>query len=133
LKSLAKEMGIAEKVTFLGFQEHSRMPQHYNEAHLFVLPSKNEGMSNTILEAMACGLPIVTTPTGGTSELIKGNGILIPLEDHQAITQAVLKIMADPELMKSMAEKSRQIALEFGWRKQAMRYVNVYKQVARKN
>ena len=131
LKSLAKRQGVADKVTFMGFREHNRMPKYYNKAQLFILPSKNEGMSNTILEAMACGLPIITTRTGGTGELIKGNGILVPVEDSQAIARAVLKIMAEPQSRKKMAEKSRQIALEFSWRKQAMKYVDIYKSLCK--
>ncbi len=130
LKTLAAQSGPAEKVIFMGFQEHSEMPALYNNANIFILPSKNEGMSNTVLEAMACGLPIVTTQTGGTNELIAGNGIIIPMENSAAISQAVLKILADPALMKEMAEKSRKLALEFGWRKQAMKYLDIYQLAA---
>ncbi len=126
LKSLSNNLGVSDHVTFLGFQDHSKMPAHYNNAHIFLLPSKNEGMSNTILEAMACGLPIVTTQTGGTGELIEGNGIIVPMEDSHAIAQAVLKITADPDLMRGMGEKSRRTAEEFGWHEQAMKYVDIY-------
>ena len=78
---------------------------------------------------MACGLPIVTTETGGTGELIEDNGIIVPMEDSYAIAQAVLKIAADPDLMRAMGEKSRRTAEEFGWHEQAMKYVEIYKKI----
>lgn len=129
LKLLAKRLDISDKVSFVGFQDHNLMPEHYNNAHLFVLPSKNEGMSNTILEAMACGLPIITTNTGGTSELIKENGFIVPMEDVSAISSAVLEALADKKLMEIMRKRSRNIALEFSWKKQALKYFNIYKEV----
>ncbi|MBI5787290.1 MAG: glycosyltransferase family 4 protein [Candidatus Schekmanbacteria bacterium] len=131
LQSLSADLGIAAGVSFLGFQEHSQMPRYYNNADIFILPSKNEGMSNTVLEAMACGLPIITTNTGGTGELIRGNGVIIPMENPQAIAEAVIRLISNPQERMMMGQKSREIALEFSWRQQALRYWEIYQQVGK--
>ncbi|MFQ5645596.1 MAG: glycosyltransferase [bacterium] len=129
LKLLARELGVYDRVDFPGFVEHRHLPEYYRNADLFVLPSKNEGMSNTVLEAMACALPVITTDTGGTDELIRDNGIIIPMEDSGAISRAVREIMTDAGLRKKMSGKSRESALEFGWHKQAMKYLALYRKI----
>ncbi len=78
---------------------------------LFVLPSLNEGISNTILEAMAAGLPVVATAVGGTPELIRHeeNGLLVAARDYHALNQTLLRYLLSPQLRVSHGNRGRSI------------------------
>lgn len=130
LKSLAQKLEIAKYIEFLGYIPHNEISNYYSSSDIFVLPSKNEGMSNTVLEAMASGLPIITTDTGGTRELINENGIIIPSEDSGAISNAVLRFINDRKLRENMGIKSRKIAESMSWKNVAKEYYRIYEEVA---
>ncbi|MDL1964023.1 MAG: glycosyltransferase family 4 protein, partial [Deltaproteobacteria bacterium] len=78
LKELAKDLGVSDRVMFKGYVNHDSIGEIYRKSDLFVLPSQNEGMSNALLEAMASGLSVIVTDTGGTTELLDGNGVVVP-------------------------------------------------------
>jgi len=126
LKSLSGQLGVADLVDFKGYVPHERLPEIYDGSDIFVLPSKNEGMSNTVLEAMACGLPIVATDTGGTSELVKGNGIVLSDVDSGAIADGLARLISDRETRASMGRRSREIAESMSWSKVADQYFEIY-------
>ena len=127
LKALAQKLKVSQYIDFLGYVPHNEISNYYMSSDIFVLPSKNEGMSNTVLEAMASALPIITTDTGGTKELIDGNGIVIPGEDPDAISNAVLNLINDHKLRENMGMKSRKIAEGMSWKNVAGAYYNLYK------
>jgi len=129
LKKLCKDLDLEEYVLFKGRVEHDDLPDLYSSSDVFVLPSKNEGMSNTVLEAMASGLPIITTDTGGTQELIKDNGIVVHVEDSKTIASAILHLADDYSLCKTMGTISRKIADGLSWKKVAENYLEIYKKV----
>jgi glycosyltransferase involved in cell wall biosynthesis len=126
LQTLARQSGL--QVTFLGYVAHAELPQLLRAADLFVLPSLNEGMPNAALEAMACGLPVILTDTGGSQELVKGNGIIVPKGDAQALRDAVLKYKHDPGLIATHGAKSRNIAENMSWKKVAESYLQIYRE-----
>lgn len=72
---------------------HTQLAEHLRSADLFVLPSLEDGFARTVTEALACGVPVVTTPNTGASDLIEAgiNGAVVPIRDPQAIAEAVLK------------------------------------------
>jgi len=127
LKALAEKLKVSEYIEFLGYVPHNEISNYYSTSDVFVLPSRNEGMSNTVLEAMASGLPVITTDTGGTRELIDGNGIIVPSEDSDVISEAVLRLINDHKLRVSRGMKSRKIAENMSWKKAADAYYNFYK------
>ena len=127
LKALAEKLKVSEYIEFLGYVPHNEISNYYSTSDVFVLPSRNEGMSNTVLEAMASGLPVITTDTGGTRELIDGNGIIVPSEDSDVISEAVLRLINDHKLRVSRGMKSRKIAENMSWKKVADAYYNFYK------
>jgi glycosyltransferase involved in cell wall biosynthesis len=110
LKRLCREIGVQDRVHFKGYVPHDKIKGCYAKADIYVQPSLNEGMSNTVLEAMASGLPIITTDTGGTKELIKKNGIVVPMKDSEAIKRAVSRYVQKRELVKKHGRTSRKIA-----------------------
>jgi len=129
LKNLANRLNVSGYIKFKGYIKHDELPSIYLDSNIFVLPSLNEGMSNTVLEAMASGLPIITTDTGGTGELIKDNGIVTPMGDSEAIADSVIRLINDSKLRKYMGEKSREIAENMSWGKVAEDYSKIYDKV----
>ena len=114
------------QVKFLGKKNHEEIAGLLKQADVFVLPSLNEGMSNSILEAMACGLPIITTDTGGSVELIKDNGFIVEKKSPESIKEAVIKISNNAELINFMSKMSRNVAEKMSWTKVADSYIKKY-------
>jgi len=128
LRDLAVRFGLADAIRFAGYQPHEKMAGFYRSAHMFVLPSRHEGMSNAVLEAMACGLPVVVTKTGGTAELVKDNGIVVPPDDPDQLATAILTLLDDENQRPDAALASRTIAKKFGWPAVAQRYMHTYRE-----
>ncbi len=134
LMDQVKSLSLEDKVEFTGLIRHEHLPPVYKKAHMFVLPSLNEGMSNVILEAIASGLPVVTTDTGGSKELVQDgvNGFIVKMKDSGDIAEKLEKLVIDPELCMKMSQESRRVAEGLSWRKVAEEYVNIYFEIAGK-
>jgi len=127
LIKLVKELNISKKVRFLGKLEHNRLPDIYRKSGFFVLPSLSESLSNSLLEALASGLPIVATKVGGNPELVgKINGVLVPLGEVQSLAKAIIKLLRNKNLSKKMGQNSRLIAEKYSWGKTAAMYFRLY-------
>ncbi len=131
LEELSKELKVEKNVEFVGRVPREKTPSYYQEASLFVLPSLNEGMSNAMLEALASGLPIIATDTGGTKELLKDgeNGFIIKMKDSDDIAEKIKKLIGNNELREKMGAKSRKIAENMSWKKIAEEYFNLYNNI----
>ena len=127
LRDLAVRLSIIDAVTFKGFLSRDQMPPIYREADVFALPSQQEGMSIALLEAMASGLPVIVTDTGGTAELVTQglNGEIVGWNDVQALTAALRHLLDSDDLRRRMGEESRRRALQFGWPVLATRYLEL--------
>jgi len=132
LEKQAKDLGMENKVEFLGLVPHEKLPNIYSSALFFVLPSLNEGMSNTMLEALASGLPIVATDTGGTRELVEDgqNGLIIKMKDSGDISEKMEKLLKNKNLRERMALSSRKKAERLSWQSVAEKYYGLYKNTA---
>jgi len=130
LMKLNRELGVVGLVEFAGAIPRERIVQSYQGADIFLLPSEWEGMSNALLEAMACGLAVVVTDTGGTKELINKNGIILPNNREESIADALQEILAEPGRLEAMKSKSREIAENFTWATFARKYLDLYHEVA---
>jgi glycosyltransferase involved in cell wall biosynthesis len=131
LEKLVAEKGLQGSVIFLGRIPHEQVTPYYQEASVFVLPSLNEGMSNAMLEALAVGLPILATDTGGSTELVKDrvNGYIIQMKDGADIAAKLEKILTDENLRASMSRASRELAESLSWEKVARQYFELYGKV----
>jgi glycosyltransferase involved in cell wall biosynthesis len=112
LKQLAETLGLRDAVDFMGFRKD--VPRLLNLLDIYVCSSISEGLSLSILEAMASGKPIVATSVGGNPELVVDgqNGFLVPPEDPGALSERVIDLARDEKLRLSMGKRSRQIAEE---------------------
>jgi len=131
LEKLVEKLGIEKNVEFLGRIPREKTVPYYQEASLFILPSLNEGMSNAMLEALSCGLPLVSTNTGGADELIKEgiNGYIVNFKDSNDIADKLEKLINNSELTRQMGVESRKIAETMSWGKVARQYLDLYEQV----
>ncbi len=130
LRLLVDSLGIAKRTWLPGAV--SNVPDVMRSLDLFVLPSLSEGISNTILEAMASGLPVIATSAGGNIELLQDGqtGRLFPPGDVQTLVKLLKEYVADPLLCQSHAHMARQRALEkFGLDRMIRRYQAVYEQL----
>jgi glycosyltransferase involved in cell wall biosynthesis len=128
LRALAKECGVSDKVKFFGAVPHEHLGRYYGLADVFCLPSQNEGMSNTVLEALAAGLPIVATVTGGTEELIRDgeNGFFVAQQSPEDLTEKLGRLLADEPLRVRMGEAGRKRAEEMSWKTVAERFLEIF-------
>lgn len=133
LQTLAKNLGLAEQVHFLGNAPSEKIPAVYRNHHLFVMASLHEGMSNAMLEAMASGLPIVTSPCEGVEELIDDNGIIIRPPTKEAFAEAIGKLVQDKNARGEMSAAARQKAETFTWKTAAAQYLQSYNSLIKRN
>ena len=127
VRAVLAEAGLARHVWLPG--ERDDVPHIMRGFDLFVLPSLAEGISNTILEAMASGLPVVATAVGGNPELVNPGvtGTLVPAADPASMARAILAYVADPELCRREgAEARRTIERRFGMDAMVNAYMAVY-------
>jgi phosphatidylinositol alpha-1,6-mannosyltransferase len=124
------KLGLTTRVRFLGYVPREEIARRYAAAHVFVLPSYNEGMSVALLEAMAAGLAVVVTPTGGTPELVEPgvNGLIFNWADVAELTANLRRLAQDRALARRMGEASRRRAGDFSWDAAAQRYDEIFAQ-----
>jgi glycosyltransferase involved in cell wall biosynthesis len=106
-RQLADSLGVAEKIWMPGPRED--IPELMRAMNVFVLPSLNEGISNTILEAQASGLPVIATAVGGNVELVEAgvNGLLVRPGDADGLAQALLTYFEHPALRERHGREAR--------------------------
>jgi phosphatidylinositol alpha-1,6-mannosyltransferase len=125
LRHQCEQLNLQDVVTFVGVVASDQMPQQYAAADVFVLPSYNEGMSVALLEALAAALPVIVTETGGTFELVKDNGLIVPWAEPDALADALERFLREPELCRQMGRRSRRIAETFTWKGTAQAYLDL--------
>jgi glycosyltransferase involved in cell wall biosynthesis len=127
----AAALGIAERVRFQGYVPREAIAAHYAAAHVFVLPSYNEGMSVATREALAAGLPVVVTRTGGTAELVAEgvNGLTFDWADVETLTNYLHTLATDRALARRMGAASRKRALASDWDAISQRFVELFEQM----
>jgi len=115
LEEQARRLGLEEVVTFSGYVPFgSDLFDHYRAATLFVLSSRSEGVPQVLLEAMACGTPIIATAIEAVPHIIEDgeNGVLVPPEDPTALARRIGELLDDPSRAERLAEKGRAFVAE---------------------
>jgi colanic acid/amylovoran biosynthesis glycosyltransferase len=135
LQKLACELNIEERVLFTGFISQEQLRNIYYASHIFLHPSQTghdgnqEGVPNSMLEAMATGLPVFATQHGGIPEAIENgvSGVLVPEGDHEELTQALLNAAQDPAFLSRIARSGAEtVRKNFDLSAQAQRLEDIY-------
>jgi glycosyltransferase involved in cell wall biosynthesis len=132
VERMVVEQDLTRHVRFLGWVERDKLIDVYRQADIFVTATTWEGMPNTVLEGMACGLPVVATRASGLEELVRDgvNGYLVDINDTAAMAKKLAELLQNPHERQRMGKQSRKIAEnEFAWEFIAEQYVDVYRQV----
>jgi len=124
------ELGIGERVHTLGFVPDADLPALYSAASVFVFPSLYEGFGIPLLEAMACGTPIVASDTSSIPEVVGEAGILVPPTDHEQLAEAIIRVVEDRALSKRLSEAGLERAKQFTWERAARQTLGVYRRLA---
>jgi len=126
------DLNLKEHVHLLGQLPPDDVRRRLQQADVFLLASLSEGISNAVLEAMACGLPVVTTDCGGMREAVADGveGFVVPVRDPAAMAEALRKLAADPELRAIMGQRARERILgEFTLEQQTQQFLALYRDV----
>jgi glycosyltransferase involved in cell wall biosynthesis len=128
LERMAGDLGLRDAVRFLGWCDRARIAAESRAADVFVLPSRDEGMSNAILEAMAAGLPVVATGLAANRQLVAegSSGLLTPPDQPEALAEAILRLGADAALRQRLGAAGRaRVERDFSWRETARAYLHL--------
>jgi len=128
LKDLSFKLGLIEKVLSTGNVPHPKLPYFYSIAQVYVLPSMFEGLPATILEAMACGTPVIATKVGGIPEVISNgyNGLLLDSLSEDEISRAVEQLLMDSSFRKRLSQRAlRTIQEKFSWKISVEKYIKL--------
>lgn len=123
-----KEKNIKGKIIFHGPIDHDKLLKLYQTAHVSLIPSLNEALGNVTQEAMACGVPVIVTPTG-SAELVKENGFIVRKKNSKDIEISIEKLIKDPILRNKMAKKSRDLSKAMDWEKVTEKYYEMFKEI----
>lgn len=121
--------GIETDVVNIGYVAEEDLPVVYSMAELFLFPSLWEGFGLPALEAMACGVPVVTSNTSSLPEVVGDAGILVNPEDTNAIARGMQRLLNDRILKKKLAKKSIERARRFSWEEAAKKTLQIYHEI----
>ena len=127
LRSLAQELGVAERVRFLGRVAHEELSHVYSAADISILASSREGWANVLLESMACGTPVVATDIWGTGEVVASSeaGILVPERTPPALVHGVRSLLSNlPD-----RAATRSYAENFSWDDTTEGQLNLFRKI----
>lgn len=133
-RALADGLGIGRRVTFLGQLDAPGLAAAYQRARVLALPTYDDSFPTVLVEAMACGRPVVTTPVGGIPSLVAdgGNGLLVRPGDGGALAAALRSVLVDDALARRLGSAGRaRVARELSWERQSDRTAEVFGRAAR--
>jgi phosphatidylinositol alpha-1,6-mannosyltransferase len=133
LQRLVEELGLSRHVQLLGEVSEETLLACYQQCDLFVLPNREidgdiEGFGMVLLEAQACGKPVIAGQSGGTAEAMRApdTGLLVPCDRAEAVAAAVGDLLSDPPRLELMGRAARTWAVEFGWDRLAVRAADLF-------
>lgn len=131
-KRMAKDLGVADSCRFAGWVSGHAREDLFLECSMFCLPSRSEGMPMSVLESMARGLAVVTTPVGGIPQVIKDgeNGFLVNVDDHETLAERILRLLDCPSLKRTLGEAGRSdVRKSFGMAGFARKIMTAYERI----
>ncbi|MGN6393597.1 MAG: glycosyltransferase family 4 protein [Gemmatimonadales bacterium] len=124
-----KALGLTDRVRFIGYVTQEHLPGLYGGARLFVYPSRYEGFGLPVLEAMHCGVPVITTNVSAMPEVAGDGALLVGPDDIPGLADAMLRVLGDTSFAHGLARRGRERAAGFSWERCALDTRRVYEQV----
>ena len=128
-RRLVRELGVEERVIFTGWVAEEDKPALLSGATAFVFPSLYEGFGLPVVEAMACGAPVITANSSSLPEVVGEGGILVEPTDAEALAEAMEALLADDALRADLRQRALAQAAKFSWRQTALETWAVYRKV----
>lgn len=127
---LVQHLGLTQQVRFPGFVPEAELPDWYRAAQLFVYPSRLEGFGLPVLEAMACGTPVVCSRVGSLLEIVGDSALTFPPDSEDALVACLQMALTQPALRAELRVRGLAQAQQFTWRRAARETLSVYRAVA---
>jgi glycosyltransferase involved in cell wall biosynthesis len=124
-----EQLGLGKDVIFLDFVPHQDLPVLYSGADIFVYPSLYEGFGLPVLEAMACGTPVICSNVSSLPEIAGDAAILVDPHHVEELSQAIYCLLMDAAKKEELREKGLKRAQMFSWEKTASKTLEVYQEV----
>ncbi len=131
LEELSKSLGLQDIVTFTGFVPVPHVYEEFAKAEIFCGLSRSEALGNVFLEAQAAGCAVLGTTVGGIPDIVENGvtGLLIPPDDVEVASDALIKLLNDAELRLKLSENGKKNAENYDWSELAEKYANIYDEV----
>ena len=127
------QLDVIDNISFIGYLKQQELLEQLKDEDVLLLPSLGEGIANVVLEAMAIGLPVISSDCGGMAEVVKHKetGWLVPMRDAKAITDAVIDFYKTPEEeLKTIIENAHQLVKrEFDYDKNIEKFIRIYESI----
>lgn len=133
LEKLKTELALRQ-TSFTGRVEHEEIFRHYSDADVFLNASRIDNQPLSILEAFACGLPVVTTGAGGIPDVVTDGetAFMVPVDDCEALAARAIELLADRNIATTMIQKARKESLKYTWDVVCEQWLKLYREVAEK-
>jgi len=131
ITAMVDQLGLSRNVILTGVMKHDQLPEIMQKASVFAFPSLREGMPLALLEAMACGKPVISTSLSGLKELVnhRQNGLLFPLGDSDALADSILTLLSDMHLRSELGRNARDtIVKKHSWDQVVNQLENAYEE-----
>ncbi len=127
LPALAAQLGIADRIDRRGWVDPTQLPDLYGSAAVFAYPSLYEGFGLPVLEAMACGTPVLTSDRGALAEVAGSAALLCNPNDPESIARGLTEILTDRDRAATLTDRGRERASQFSWTRCATETLRVYR------
>ncbi len=131
LRAQAQALGVAKQVHFLGRLDRQAIVKLYADADIMLNPSRVDNMPNSVIEALACGLPVVSTAVGGVPYIVEHEhtALLVPPGDAEAMATAVQRLCREPELGPCLRENGIRAVKDYAWPTVRPQWLEVYREL----
>ncbi|MCK4473790.1 glycosyltransferase [Candidatus Parcubacteria bacterium] len=132
LKDITKELGIEEKVLFLGRKDQKKLRYYYSSSNIFITPPYYEPFGMTTLEAMRCGVPVIASNVGGLSYVVQNRktGLLFPPGNHRILANKIVELFTNKKLKNKLIKNAEEMVKEnYGWKKVSAEIAKLYQEL----
>jgi glycosyltransferase involved in cell wall biosynthesis len=132
LRAQVRQLGLERQTVFTGAQPLAALPRYYASSDVFALPSSFDNSPNVLLEAMACGVPVVATDVGGVHRYVEDgvNGLMVPTRDPDALAAALERVLAHGEQRDRLVANGRaRVSAGFDWAASARKLLALYEEL----